>query len=311
MAERNARNLLGLVNQLLDLSKLEAGKLTLQASKGNIISFAKGITMSFESLAERKGIQLKFISEKDEIELYFDRDKMAKILTNLLSNAFKFTPEGGEITVALSLIPSPLGRGMSEGQGEGKVQITVADTGIGISEEELPKLFDRFYQVDSSQTREHEGTGIGLALTKELVDLHKGKIRVKSKVGQGSEFIIELLLGKEHLSADEIVELANLQTDVILSPEGTKNLNDFVVDDKSHFDKLSVTSEKKLESEADKTIILVVEDNADVRSYIKDSLGNNFQIEEAANGELGVEKAKEDNSRFNHQRYNDAKNGWE
>lgn len=302
---RNAQSLLGLVNQLLDLSKLEAGKLKLQASKFNIVPFVKGITMSFESLAERKGIQLKFISEKEEIDLYFDRDKMAKILTNLLSNAFKFTEQDEEIRVSLTLVPSPLskgllleeGRGMSGGQGEGKVQITVTDTGIGISEEELPKLFDRFYQVDSSQTREHEGTGIGLALTKELVELHKGTIKVKSKVREGSEFTVMLPVGREHLKDDEIVEVSEENANVILS--GAKNLSLASLEDSvSHFDNLptgqaglSVT--KETDASDEKTIILVVEDNSDVRAYIKDSLGNNFQIEEAMNGEIGVEKAKE------------------
>ncbi len=181
-----------LINQLLDLSKLEAGKLELKTSKSNIVPFIKGLTMSFESVAEGKDITLKVKSEKDEIELYFDKEKMTKIMTNLLSNAFKFTSNGGEITVALSLIPSPSGRGMSERQGEGEVHIAVKDTGVGIPEEELPKLFDRFYQVDSSQTREHEGTGIGLALTKELVELHHGTISVNSKLGEWTEFTVTL-----------------------------------------------------------------------------------------------------------------------
>lgn len=318
LTERNARHLLSLVNQLLDLSKLEAGKLKLQVSKGNVVSFVKGITMSFESLAERKDIQLKFVSEKDEIELYFDRDKLAKILTNLLSNAFKFTGEGGEIIVSVALGHAELSRLASQSKQvsassivleiprrvrDDRIAISIRDTGIGITEEALTKLFDRFYQVDSSQTREHEGTGIGLALTKELVELHKGNIRVKSKVGQGSEFVVELPIGREHLYDIEIVELKESETDVILISQ-EKNPIEYVPeitrDSSQHFDpaiaeeaKLGVTSEKKLYSETDKTIILVVEDNADVREYIKESLGNNFQIEEAANGEIGFDKAKE------------------
>jgi signal transduction histidine kinase/ligand-binding sensor domain-containing protein/AraC-like DNA-binding protein len=318
MTERNARHLLSLVNQLLDLSKLEAGKLSLQVSKGNIVSFAKGVVMSFESLAERKGINLRFTSDKDEIELYFDRDKLAKILTNLLSNAFKFTNEGGTIEVRIELpnLKSPPLEGRpvsawpSQEGGVGQktydaskfISISILDTGIGISEEELPKLFDRFYQVDSSQTREHEGTGIGLALTKELVELHKGIIKVNSKVGEGSEFIIELPSGRVHLKDDEIVESKENESSVILTPlERGKNLTEVIpenilIDSSSHFDpagagqaKLSVT----VENQEDKTIILIVEDNRDVREYIKDSLGNNFQVEEAVNGENGVEKAKE------------------
>ncbi len=226
---RNANRLLGLINELLDLSKLEAGKLELTASKSNIVSFVKGITMSFESIAEGKDITLKVTAEKDEIELYFDKEMLIKIMTNLLSNAFKFTPVGGEITVSINMCYSepvsessamsslrkqmlkpvlPVGRQV---QHENSVEIKVRDTGVGISKEELPKLFDRFYQVDSSQTREHGGTGIGLALTKELVELHQGTISVDSKPeesgshGTGwTEFTIELPLGRDHLKDYEI-----------------------------------------------------------------------------------------------------------
>ena len=294
--KRNANRLLDLINQLLDLSRLEAGKLELKASKSNIVSFIKGITMSFESVAERKDITLKVKAEQENIELYFDKEKMTKIMTNLLSNAFKFTPEGGEITVSLSLIPSPSGRGVSNlsaaasakagGQGEGSVQITVFDTGIGISEEELPKLFDRFYQVDSSQTREHEGTGIGLALTKELVELHRGTISADSKLGKWTEFTIKLPVGREHLTDGEIVEEIQTTEGIILNE--INNLSDFDTVD---------SSKKKLQKDneinEDKNIILVVEDNRDVREFIKDSLGNEFQIEEASNGEQGVRKAEQ------------------
>ena len=168
-----------MINQLLDLSKLEAGKLKLEASNGNIVSFVKGAALSFESLAESKDITLKLLPEKEFIEMYFDKEKMMKILTNILSNAFKFTPEEGKISVSVKQIPlnSPFTKGGKEG---GSVEIKIRDTGIGIAQEEIPKLFDRFYQVDSSHTREYEGTGIGLALTKELVELHHGSIRVES-----------------------------------------------------------------------------------------------------------------------------------
>ncbi len=171
-------------------TNLDAGKLELKASRSNIVSLIKGITMSFESIAEKKDISLKVKAEKAEIELYFDKEKIIKIMTNLLSNAFKFTNDGGQITVTVShadlvsashdghKIPIPI----KSGRNDNIVEISIKDTGIGISEEELPKLFDRFYQVDNSHTREHEGTGIGLALTKELVELHHGTISVASKL---------------------------------------------------------------------------------------------------------------------------------
>ena len=268
LVKRNANRLLVLINELLDLSKLEAGKLKLKASKANIVSFIKGITMSFESVAERIDIRLKVKSASDEFELYFDKEKMTKIMTNLLSNAFKFTPEGGNITV--TILES----------NHNSVAIKVKDSGVGISEEELPKLFDRFYQVDSSQTRGHEGTGIGLALTKELVELHSGKISVNSKLSERTEFIIELPLGRSHLKDKEIVNFEDTEVD------------DIIVDNEEF---IPTTVEEVNDTEVigkNKNILLVVEDNADVREYIKDSLGNDFQIEEASNGEQGVRKAK-------------------
>jgi signal transduction histidine kinase/ligand-binding sensor domain-containing protein/DNA-binding response OmpR family regulator len=318
--KRNSKRLLQLVNQLLDLSRLEAGKLKLQASKGNIVAFVRGLTMSFESLAERKDIKLKVTAEQNDIEVYFDRDKMAKILANLLSNAFKFTNDGGTIEVRIeqptpksppeegtlkgALSPPLEGRGVGQmGHSVKKfVTITVRDTGIGISEEELPKLFDRFYQVDSSQTREHEGTGIGLALTKELVELHHGHIRVTSEVGNpdkvgtgGSEFIVQLPVGREHLKDGEFIELDEKENVILTPHERGKNLPE-LIDENILIDSSSpplADPQNDNEDDKDKTIILVVEDNADVREYIKDSLGNNFKIEEASNGELGVRKAEE------------------
>jgi signal transduction histidine kinase/DNA-binding response OmpR family regulator len=287
--KRNASRLLSLINQLLDLSKLEAGKLELKASKTNIVPFIRGITMSFESIAERKDITLKVKSSNNIIELYFDKEKMTKIMTNLLSNAFKFTPEGGEITVTVGHAEFISASSSSEKipnqvRNDKMVTISVKDTGIGIPEEELPKLFDRFYQVDSSQTREHEGTGIGLALTKELVELHRGKISVTSEVGKRTEFTIELLGGREYLKDEEIVEEPFILNEV-------KNHSEQFVDDMIKEDSSSLVPQNDSEVNEDKNIVLVVEDNADVRDFIKDSLGTGFQIEEAANGEQGVRKA--------------------
>ncbi|MCW8960274.1 MAG: ATP-binding protein, partial [Ignavibacteriaceae bacterium] len=240
----NANKLLNLINQLLDLSKIEAGKLKLQASSGNIAQFIKGIVMEFEPIAEQKDITLKISLEKEEIVAYFDRDKLEKIILNVMSNAVKFTPKGGTISVNLKLIIHSL-------------EIIVRDTGIGIPRSKLPNIFDRFYQVDGSHTREYEGTGIGLALTKELVELHKGQIFIDSEEEKWTEVSIYLPLGKAHLSEVEIVEPADVinsrikPTQVEVSSEIEDSLNENLVD---------------------KTIVIVVEDNPDVREYIKDAL---------------------------------------
>jgi DNA-binding response OmpR family regulator len=233
--------------------------------------------------------------------MYFDKEKMTKIMSNLLSNAFKFTPEGGQITVSVTSSHAepalPAGRFISASSYSGEipnqsvsgrrndaiknsVQINVRDSGVGISEEELPKLFDIFYQVDNSQTREHEGTGIGLALTKELVELHYGKISVTSKLEEGTEFTIMLPVGRSHLKDEEVVEIEEpIKDDIIVDQD------DFVLS-------ISEESGKSEVNDENKNIILIVEDNADVREFIKDSLGNDFQIEEASNGEQGVRKAE-------------------
>lgn len=281
LIKRNAIRLLGLINQLLDLSKLEAGKLKLEASLSNIVSFLKGVTQSFESFAEQKDIKLKVVSEKENIEIYFDKDKMLKILSNLLSNALKFTPEDGLIEISV--------KETKKLPNAGFIEMKVKDNGIGIPEEELLKLFERFYQIDPSQMRGIGGTGIGLALTKELVELHHGFISVTSIPGEGSEFTIELPPGKDHLSEDEIVEET-----VILTPlERGKNLPELVVDDAFKIDSLLQVPPDDIETTEDKMIILVVEDNADAREFIKDSLGNEFVVEEAANGEQGLRKAEQ------------------
>jgi len=281
IVHRNASRLLQLVNQLLDLSKLESGKLKLEASLGNIVSFVKGIALSFESLSESKDISLKIQPEKEFIELYFDKEKMTKILSNILSNAFKFTQEEGKITISIKEKPtlnSP--KGVKEG---GSVEIRIRDTGIGIPQSEIPKLFDRFYQVDSSLTKEYEGTGIGLALTKELVELHHGSISVESEIGKWTEFKIYLPLGKEHLKNDEIIpyEIEKPEELEELFDEGNFNIYSKVSDE---------TSREIIDNS--KNIVLVVEDNYDMREYIKEFLSKDYLVEEAVNGEQGVRKAE-------------------
>ena len=281
--KRNSKRLLQLVNQLLDLSKLEAGKLKLEASNNNIVSFVKGIALSFESLSEEKDITLMILSEKEFIELYFDKEKMIKILSNILSNAFKFTPQDGKITVSITESSSSRASTPRE-VSNGFVKIKIKDTGIGIPKEEIPKLFDRFYQVDSSFTKEYEGTGIGLALTKELAELHHGNISVESELGQWTEFTISLPLGKGHLKGDEVSTKDKQDEPEMLIEEKkylfSKNINEDLIENSE----LSYLKD-------DKTIILIVEDNYDMREYIKESLDSSYIIEEAVNGEQGLRKA--------------------
>ncbi len=277
--KRNSKRLLQLVNQLLELSRLEAGKLKLEASKNNVVSFVKGIALSFESLSEEKDITLKIESKEEFIEVFFDKEKMIKILSNILSNSFKFTPQNGKITVSIAESSSVSSRISNK-----SVQIQIRDTGIGIPKEEIPKLFDRFYQVDSSFTKEHQGTGIGLALVKELVELHRGSISIESEIGQWTEFTITLPLGKDHLRDEEIVE----EKEANINLSEAKNLIPSNIDESN----IGINSNNVFAAGEDKTIILIVEDNYDMREYIKESLGREYFVEEAINGQQGVRKAE-------------------
>lgn len=263
--------------------------------------------MSFHSLADRKEILLDVHTDVEQVEVYFDREKLEKIIINLLSNAFKFTPDHGEITVSLALSPLPRQTGgqASPDQGEGPgVRISVRDTGIGIPREKLSHIFDRFYQVDSSTTRAREGTGIGLALVKDLVELHHGTITVTSEPGRGSEFVVSLPLGKAHLKPEEIVN--DTTANVILSPGASVGLaRDEESDIPGHTDLETRSGEGSSVGESEilrsaqndnddgKPILLVIEDNTDVREYIKTYLVPAYTVLEARDGAEGVEKAKE------------------
>ena len=267
VANRNARRLLGLINQLLDLSKLEAGSMELNAEQHNIVSFLKSLFYSFESLSESQKITLKFESECENIPVVFDPDKMEKIFYNLISNAFKFVSSNGEIKVNLNIINSA-------------AEIRIKDTGIGIPPDRLPHIFDRFYQADSSASRKHEGTGIGLALTKELIELHKGSISVNSKEGEGSEFIILLPLGDFKIEREELVKL---------QPAEYLNLNNFSAQEKE--EKITELDSPVSENHE---IVLIVEDNPDVRNYISELLKTEYKVIEASDGEEGISNARDE-----------------
>ncbi len=269
VANKNARRLLTLINQLLDLSKLEAGSMELKAEQYNIISFLKNLFFSFESLADSKKINLKFESEYSKITFSFDANKMEKIFSNLISNAFKFTRENGEIKLTVNIIPSYL-------------EIKIKDTGTGIPAESLPHIFNRFYQVDGSSTREQEGTGIGLALTKELVELHKGQIVVNSKIDEGTEFII--LFPFEELS-NETENPFKLTTTRAIQVNITNAV------DASETELISANYNPE---SSNQEIVLIVEDNSDVRNYIREQLEIDYKILEAANGEEGASIAQKE-----------------
>ncbi len=306
--QKNAHRLLRLVNQLLDLSRLETGKMTVQVSPGNIVPVLSSITNSFASLAEQKGIGLQFFFEQHEIMLCFDRDKIEKIFYNLLSNAFKFTPTGGSVTVKVGNCDRLPGRRErasacageeTEDRGNKDVnapehqhprtelEITVSDTGIGIAADQLAYIFDRFYQIDNSSTRQHEGTGIGLSLVKELVTLHHGRVEVTSVEGVGSTFTVYLPVSPAAFSAQEMAAPGTA------TPTTDCAMTSFIDLETATLPAAAQQSELEKNAGEFDTIILVVEDHADVRAYLREHLESSYRVIEANDGVTGLEMARE------------------
>jgi len=276
--QRNAQQLLHLVNQLLDLSKLEAGKLKLEAVKSDIVAFLKARACAFSSLAESKDIHFSIELPEEKTGAYFDRDKLEKVINNLLSNAIKFTGEGGNVTLKGTPIPM---------KGKEWFQIQVTDSGKGIASIELDKIFDRFYQVDATHTREQEGSGIGLALTKELVALHHGEIKVESKVAKGTTFTVLLPLGKKHLKEHEIIQELPLSIEETEDKKIEAHSSEILI---SHSD--NNLEKEDVGKETEKPLVLIVEDHQEMRKFIRDCINNEYHVKEAENGKIGVTMAK-------------------
>ena len=281
---RNAQRLLRLINQLLDLSKLEAGKMELQTSERNMIPFLENILLSCTPMAENKGISLIFTSDHSEINAYYEPDKMEKVFFNLLSNALKFTPDRGTISMTVNKITS------SEAFKQGAIEIMVTDTGKGIPASDLPYIFDRFHQVSGTNNREHEGTGIGLALVRELILLHKGTITVTSEIGIGTAFTITIPLGNEHLSEDQINQPEAPQNGFAATNILTELAAEGIEFD--HEQPVEGSFNASIKHTLSQSLVLVVDDNNDILEYVGGILANTYLIEVATDGVDGFEKAQ-------------------
>lgn len=266
MIQRNGNKLLRLVNEMLDLTKLESGNMELQLTRSDIVPFVKYIGESFQSLAEESQIYLTIYSETDKLVMDFDTDKLSTVLTNLLSNAIKFTSRHGKIIVHLKQIRDTK---------DEFFMVKVKDNGTGIPEEALPNIFDRFYQVDSSASRRGEGTGIGLAYTKELVEMMGGTINVKSVLDEGSEFTVLLPVTRDAPEIDWVTPSGELQ-----------ELVPVLTDSPENFDILS-------ESKDDLPLALLIEDNRDVAEYLKTCLNGKYRTLHAGDGIKGIDMACE------------------
>ncbi|MFC2090388.1 ATP-binding protein [Bacteroidota bacterium] len=274
LMKKNVGKLSDLISQLLELSRLETGNVRLMVTKGNLTEHVNWIVQSFLSLAESRCIIYEYYIPSCKEALFYDKDKLEKILNNLISNACKFTPPGGKVTVSLAYETNPSGR---------CVLLTVRDTGKGMSPEEKEKIFNRFFRTSEAEADQFEGTGIGLSMVKELVELYRGKIEVESEPGKGSSFRIRLPAGESQFSENEIVAPKVKAQDEVSSPDEYPG-------NAVHTKLTETLIQTDIEN---KTIILLVEDNRDLRKYIIRNLDPEYETVEAENGQIGIEKAME------------------
>ncbi len=265
---RNARRLKILINQLLDLQKTETGKYELAVQKSNIITFLESIFNAFRDLAERHNITYRFQSDPASLICDFDKDIIDKVMYNILSNAFKFTPDGGNVSVKINE--------HSDKNSSRILEIKISDTGIGIPKEKITRVFDRFYRIETDNVRTNSGTGIGLALSKELIEVHNGRISVESEVNKGSVFTVQIPILNELVVEDRLHE-EHLETSVQVLPDYQQE----------------EIAEEKIKGKTDEKNghVYIIDDNPDLKNYLADQLQAEFEVSTFKNGKEGYEKA--------------------
>jgi signal transduction histidine kinase/DNA-binding response OmpR family regulator/ligand-binding sensor domain-containing protein len=259
--QRNAFGLLELVNQLLDFRKLDVQKDSLNISVGDVVAFIKDICYSFTEMATKKSINFSFSTSVSELRIEFDPEKMKKIVSNLLSNAFKFTPNSGKIDVNMGLI-------QQMNDDKQMLKITVSDSGIGIPAKDLERIFERFYRVENPENGHQTGTGVGLHIVSEYVKLHKGDIGVESQLGKGSIFTVSIPVTR-HLQEEFI----------------NQNITNASIPEEQTPEEEAIFEEhrKKL------PLMLVVDDNEDFRNFISALFTENYRILKAEDGEVAYQ----------------------
>ena len=276
MIQRNAKRLLNLVNQLLDFKKLELGEIYLNPSEDDIIKFTKDICFSFSDIAEKKDIRFDYYSGIESLITSFDKVKLERILFNLLSNAFKFTPEQGSVKVEIKMKQC----GTAATDKKDFIEILVKDTGIGIPVEKKEKIFDRFFQSHVPDGMINQGSGIGLSITREFVRLHGGSIGVESEPGKGSCFAI-------YLPVTSIPVMRVAHKEISINGNGHVNGNGNVAHMSENYHNAEALARKV---NGKKFSVLIVDDNEDFVFYLKDNLSAAFDVIEARNGKEGWQK---------------------
>jgi response regulator RpfG family c-di-GMP phosphodiesterase/signal transduction histidine kinase len=287
--QRNGYKLLKLINNLLDLNKLEEGKMRLKVKPVNLVDFIPPLLSSAKPMADQKQLRLYYQHPPHPVEVSIDPDQFEKVIFNLLSNALKFTNKGGKITVYLE-------------DRDHSVAMTVEDTGIGIPPQMLDSIFDRFSQVDGSKSRAQEGTGIGLALAREIVLVHKGKIHAESELGKGSRFIVELLKGEDHFD-DSVLDRRSEDVPIGLRRRTTDTeeprVQDIVTDSRRlqlvDLEKVDISSGRVDEAKVHDALILCIDDNPEVLKLMKMLLADEFDLELMISAEHGLKFMRDKN----------------
>lgn len=266
LAEKNSHRLLRLINQVLDFRKLESNSLEVKVTSIDLVQFFREIHGLFSDKAARKNIAFTFVPALPELKVWADAEKMETVFYNLLSNAFKFTPKGGEIIVAMRPVAA------STEYPHGAVEIIVTDSGIGISDEDKEKIFDPFFQAREAKQMDL-GTGIGLTMVMEYLKLHRGEIKVESEKGHGSKFTVVLPTGNEHLQADTSEEHDEINP---------------VAMEQEEVDEIKTDS---YDLSNDKPLVLLIDDSTDILDFVRVSLSEKYNFIVAENGEEGLQKA--------------------
>ena len=263
--KKNSNHLLDLVNELLDIRSLEYNELKLKVTKNDLVAFSNEIYLSFTQLASDKKIEYTFDSPSSPLYLWFDKIQIEKVLYNLLSNAFKYTTDGGTINFKIEELDK-------------HIVLSIADSGKGISKKQLLKVFDRFYQTDNSDTVKKSGFGLGLSIAKEIVRLHRGEITVDSERSQGSTFMLKLKKGKAHFNSELLVH----------NDEENEEIIDNYLNPKNRGSTFKNNSRLNNFSEINGQTILVIEDNDEIRDYLVELLSQYCKVIQASDGKEGL-----------------------
>ena len=290
MVGRNGSRLLRLVNTLLDFSRIEAGRMEAVYEPTDLAALTVELASAFRSVTEKAGLRLELDCAQLSAPVYVDHDMWEKIVLNLISNAFKFTFEGG-ITISLSET------------GEA-VELRVRDTGVGIPAEELPRLFERFHRVEMTRSRTHEGSGIGLALVDELVRRHGGTVRVDSAVGEGSTFVVSIPVGKAHLPADRIGGTRHLESTAVGAapfleeamrwlPDAELSAPEAPVAELERLPGSAVPALTQESTSSERSRVLIADDNSDMRQYLVRLLAQQYDVQSVPDGRAALAAVRE------------------